>query len=151
MTFDADPGDADVFETVLENRLAEIARVIDEFDEFAAEHGLQNPVRRRVDMALDEVLNNIISYGFEDAEEAQTIMVRGEVSPEQVTITVIDSGRPFDPFAQELSVTESGVEDREIGGLGIHLVRNVMDSVSYRRFEDKNEVILVKQRSAVAT
>jgi len=141
-----------VFETVLDNRLEEIARVIEAFDHFAAERGLENPTRRRVDMALDEVLNNVISYGFEDAEEVQTITVRGEVGPDQVTITIIDGGRPFNPFEREQPATELGIEEREIGGLGIHLVRNVMDSVSYRRYDDKNEVVLVKQfGDAVAT
>ena len=141
-----------MFETVLENRLAEIVRVIEEFDEFAAEHGLRNPVRRRVNMALDEVLNNIISYGFEDVDDVHMITVRSEMDSRQVTITFIDGGRPFDPFAREQPVTNSGIEEREVGGLGIHLVRNVMDSVSYRRYEDKNEVVLVKQcGGAVAT
>ena len=141
-----------MFETVLDNRLEEIARVIEAFDHFAAERGLENPTRRRVDMALDEVLNNVISYGFEDAEEVQTITVRGEVGPDQVTITIIDGGRPFNPFEREQPATELGIEEREIGGLGIHLVRNVMDSVSYRRYDDKNEVVLVKQfGDAVAT
>ena len=94
-------------------------------------------------MVLDELLNNIISYAFED-DGVHTIGVRVELSSDRLAITINDDGMPFNPLGKELPNTRLPVEERPIGGLGIHLARNLMDDVSYNRRTDENEVILVK-------
>jgi len=97
-------------------------------------------------MACDELLNNVISYGYEEEAEHE-IGITMTMIPDRVTIVITDDGRPFNPFNKLAPDTTSSLEDREIGGLGIHLVRNLMSKVAYRREEGtvaKNIITLVK-------
>ena len=127
----------------LTNRLEDISGVIHEFNMFAEEHELPTVVRRQVDLVLDELLNNTISYAFGD-EEAHEIEVEIELKSGRLVLTIKDDGIPFNPFVGPEPDTSLSVGERDIGGLGIHLVRNVMDEVSYNRRTDRNVVILVK-------
>jgi anti-sigma regulatory factor (Ser/Thr protein kinase) len=97
-----------------------------------------------VNVLLDELLSNIISYAYKDDEE-HFIDVRVEVVPDRLAVTVSDDGKPFNPFSGNAPDTGLGIEEREVGGLGIHLVRNMVDEVVYNRRTDRNVVTLVKQ------
>lgn len=140
-----DPEEAEgrVLALVLANRMDEIDRANEAFNEFAEAGSLAVPTRRSINLVLDELLNNINTYAFEDGEEHE-IEVRFELSSDRLSVTIADDGVPFNPFAGFPPDTALSVEEREIGGLGIHLVRNVMDEVSYSRRTDRNVVILVK-------
>ena len=72
-------------------------------------------------------------------------MVEVKLDKHRVTVVLTDDGPPFDPFGRDAPDTTLSVEDRPIGGLGIHLVLQLMDNVSYRRQDDHNIVVLVKQ------
>jgi sigma-B regulation protein RsbU (phosphoserine phosphatase) len=96
-----------------------------------------------VNLVLDELLNNVISYAFAD-EADHDIGVTFELSGDRLSVTISDDGSPFNPFAGSPPNTGLSIEEREIGGLGIHLVRSMMDEVSYNRRTDRNVVILVK-------
>ena len=128
---------------VLANRLEEIARAVDAFNEFAEAEEIEAPVRRSVNLVLDELLNNVVSYAFEDDADHE-IEVNFELSRDRLSVTISDEGVPFNPFAGSPPDTGLSIEEREIGGLGIHLVRRMMDEVSYNRRTDCNVVILVK-------
>jgi sigma-B regulation protein RsbU (phosphoserine phosphatase) len=132
-----------VLDLALANRLEEIDRANEAFNEFAEAGGVAASVRRSINLVLDELLNNVTTYAFEDGEEHE-IEVRFELSSDRLSVTIADDGVPFNPFAGFPPDTALSVEEREIGGLGIHLVRNVMDEVSYNRRTDRNVVILVK-------
>lgn len=94
-------------------------------------------------LALDEILTNVISYGYNDGLE-HIIYIRGCVSKETITVEVEDDGRPFNPLdAPEPDVTAS-IEERPIGGLGIHLVRKLTDHQEYHRREGKNLLVMKK-------
>ena len=67
-----------------------------------------------------------------------------ELSSDRIALRITDDGHPFNPFGDINVMTGGGVEDREIGGLGIHLVKNLMDEVSYTRRTDMNVIVLVK-------
>jgi anti-anti-sigma factor len=134
MTFGADPG--------------AVAQAVARFSEFAEAQGLPTPVRRSIQVALDEFVYNPIVYGFprlEGGPEAGKGELRVELDGELVRVTIADNGPPFDPLAFADPDTELSVEDREIGGLGIHLVKTMMDEVGYRREGDRNVVLLVKR------
>jgi anti-sigma regulatory factor (Ser/Thr protein kinase) len=73
------------------------------------------------------------------------VTVEVELDKERVTVIVTDDGTPFDPFARDAPDTTLPVEERPIGGLGIHLVGQLMDEVSYQRRDGHNVVVLVKQ------
>jgi anti-sigma regulatory factor (Ser/Thr protein kinase) len=76
---------------------------------------------------------------------AAKVEVQVQLDEERLTVTITDDGPGFDPFGQAEPDTTLSVEEREIGGLGIHLVRKLMDEVSYERRDGKNVVVLVKQ------
>src|SRR5678815_2957501 len=123
---------------------AGVAEVKAAFDGFAEEHTLPAPVRRSLTVALDELLANALSHG-ETGRDACSMTVEVELDQERVTVTLTDDGPPFDPFGRETPDTTLSVEERPIGGLGIHLVGQLMDQVNYQRRDGHNVVVLVKQ------
>ena len=118
------------------------------FGEFAQAHAVPDAVRRSVNVALDELLANEISYGMA-GRDSGLLTVEVELDQERVTVTITDDGPQFDPFQQASPDTTLSVEDRPIGGLGIFLVRELMDEVSYERRDDHNVVRLVKRLADV--
>jgi anti-sigma regulatory factor (Ser/Thr protein kinase) len=118
------------------------ARVVAAFAEFAEAHALPDPVRRSLQVSLDELLRNTIAYGF--AGRGGEVTVEVALGSDRVGVTLTDGGRPFDPFVAPPPDTALPLEERRMGGLGIHLVRRLMDEVSYQRRGDRNVVILTK-------
>lgn len=114
------------------------------FAGFAEAHGLPVDVRRSLNVAIDELLANALSHG-QTGRDPCSVTVEVELDQERVTVIVTDDGTPFDPFARAAPDTTLPVEERPIGGLGIHLVGQLMDEVSYQRREGHNVVVLVKQ------
>jgi anti-sigma regulatory factor (Ser/Thr protein kinase) len=124
--------------------LAEIDRVNAAFAEFAEVHDLPAKIRRSVRVVFDELLNNAISYGFEGRDSGE-ITVDVELAGDRLSVTITDDGKPFNPFREEPPDTLLSTQERRIGGLGIHLVRQAMDEVSYHRRTDRNVVMLAKR------
>lgn len=139
-------GDLHVLDLGIPNRLEEIDTVNRAFDEFAAERGLSERVRRSMKLVFDDLLNNVMSYAYED-EADHEIQVHVELSSDRLAVRISDDGRPFNPFGRTAPDTALTLEQREIGGLGIHLVQNLMDEASYTRRTDRNVVVLVKYLS----
>ncbi len=131
------------FDLVIDNELPEINTVIGAFEEFSEKANIPMPVAMKVNLVFDELLNNIITYAFPDGGEHK-IRIRGEKSADRLLIVIKDDGQPFNPFAQSEVDTGQSLEERQLGGLGIHLVKNVMDDFSYARHLDSNVVTLVK-------
>ena len=121
----------------------EVEKVNAVFARFAETNGLPGGVRRSLNVALDELLANELSHGMK-GRDAGCVTVEVELDQERVTITITDDGTPFDPFGQAAPDTTLSVDERPIGGLGIHLVRELMDEVSYQRRDGQNVVVLVK-------
>ena len=123
-----------------------VARVNDAFGDFADTHGVPAGVRRSVNVALDELLTNTIWYGLAGEGAARGEVTIGvELQQDRLTVTLSDNGTPFDPLGRAAPDTTLSVEDRPIGGQGIHLVRKLMDDVSYERRGDRNVVVLTKR------
>jgi anti-sigma regulatory factor (Ser/Thr protein kinase) len=114
------------------------------FAEFAEAHAVPAGVRRSLNVALDELLANALSHG-RTGRGVQSVTVEVVLDQERVTATVTDDGPPFDPFGRDAPDTTLPIEERPIGGLGIHLVGQLMDHVSYERREGRNVVMLVKE------
>jgi sigma-B regulation protein RsbU (phosphoserine phosphatase) len=132
------------FELTVANRIEEIDRVNESFNDFAKEHDVQDSTRRRMNLVFDELLNNVISYAFEDEAEHQieiaVSLVRGCLK-----VTIADDGRPFNPFRESTPPhVELSIDERPIGGIGVHVVKNVMDEVTYERLGTKNVATLIK-------
>jgi anti-sigma regulatory factor (Ser/Thr protein kinase) len=114
------------------------------FAAFAERHALPDDVRRSLNVALDELLANALSHGAAGRDNG-SVSVAVELERERVNVRISDDGPPFDPFKQAAPDTTLSVDDRAIGGLGIHLVREMMDEVSYQRDDGHNVVLLVKR------
>lgn len=100
----------------------------------------------RVNLVLEEVGLNIINHGRTD--DLNEIEITLTSKPESLTIEIVDNGRPFNPLkdAPEPDL-DSGIAERAVGGLGVHLVRTMMDEMHYRRDGGKNYLTLVKERA----
>jgi anti-sigma regulatory factor (Ser/Thr protein kinase) len=119
--------------------VSENARVKQHFDTFAEHYNIPKQVRLKMHVVFDELLTNIISYAYPDGKE-HDIGIKVELSADRLKVSMVDDGIPFNPLGVETPDTDLPLEEREIGGLGIHLVRRMMDKVSYRRRIDKNVI-----------
>jgi sigma-B regulation protein RsbU (phosphoserine phosphatase) len=131
-------------EVVLKNELGEIARLQGEVEEFAEANDVPMKISMKLLIALDELINNIISYGYVGDSEHE-IVFRAHVSATTLTVVIEDDGKPFNPLDLETPDTEADVEDRELGGLGIHIVKEIMDTVAYERRGERNVLTLTAQ------
>jgi anti-sigma regulatory factor (Ser/Thr protein kinase) len=113
------------------------------FAGFADAYALPVGVRRTVNVALDELLANELSHGMV-GRHAGSVTIAMELDQERVTVTLSSDGPPFDPFGQAAPDTTLPVNERPVGGLGLHLVRELMDEVRYERRNGQNVVVLVK-------
>ena len=134
-------------ELTVPNRLSENARVKKHFDTFAEDYGIPQKVRLKMNVVFDELLTNIISYAYQDNKE-HDIKIKVELSADRLKVSMVDGGIPFNPLGVETPDMALPLEERKIGGLGIHLVRNMMDKVSYRRRIDKNVITVVEYLEA---
>jgi len=130
-------------ELTIPNSLSENARVKEHFDTFAAHYGIPDKTRLKMHVVIDELLMNIISYAYLD-DGKHDIGFKVELSADRLKVSMVDDGIPFNPLGIETPDTELSIEEREIGGLGIHLIRKMMDRVSYRRRIDKNVITVVE-------
>ena len=128
---------------VFVNQKAEIGRLAQFVDRFGEEQHLSADDVMSLNLVLDEVVMNIINHGYDDAGEHQipvTLALDGDV----VTIRVEDDGRPFNPLDAPPPNLDVPIEERQVGGLGIHIVRSVMDDVEHRRDGGRNVLIMKK-------
>jgi phosphoserine phosphatase RsbU/P len=137
-----------VQELTLANRSSELQRLAAELERFAKNHRIQEPDVHALSLALDEIITNTIAYGYDD-QGAHEIRVRLTLANGRLSAEVEDDGRPFNPLTAPQPDLTSAVEDRPVGGLGIHLVRSLMEQFDYRRESGKNHLIMSKRLSAV--
>lgn len=110
---------------------------------FATSHGASTSVIHDLQVAIDEVLSNIISHGYGEDANGE-ILVRLLRRPDAFIVEVEDKGRPFDPLQAPLPDLTAPLSHRRIGGLGVHFVRSLMDEVSYTRRGGRNCLRLLK-------
>jgi serine/threonine-protein kinase RsbW len=127
----------------LKNQVSELARLQQTLAEFGQRHGLAAQAVHDLTLALEEILTNIIAHGYTDHRD-HAILVRLSAHPDEVRAEVEDDGQPFNPLAAPAPDTVQSLENRPIGGLGIHLVRNLMDGLEYQRQEGKNRLLMKK-------
>lgn len=129
-------------EVALAANLEEIGRLAECVEVFGEENELPMKVVFNLNLAFDELITNVISYGLEGAAD-ESITVRLNLIDGVLVAEIEDTGRPFDPFEDAPDPdTESDIADRPIGGLGVHLVKTLIPQVGYRRDAGKNHVTL---------
>ncbi|HEX6437646.1 MAG TPA: SpoIIE family protein phosphatase [Candidatus Binatia bacterium] len=125
------------------NKLSELASANQALTEFGRQYGLADNVLHDLNLALEEILTNIISYGYTDSGEHE-IAVRFSIKAGEMRVDVEDDGQPFNPLEAPEVDTSKPLEERTIGGLGVHLVRKLMDGLEYQRREGKNLLVMRK-------
>ncbi len=126
--------------------LDDIARIHDGLEAFAQQEGWTSKLEFEVKMVVEELFTNVVNHG---GCPGAAVEIAFASAPDRLTVEMADPGRPFDPLAEAPAPdTESDIEDRPIGGLGVHLVRSMMDEAAYRRDGDLNRLTLVRRREA---
>ncbi|MFP5221179.1 MAG: ATP-binding protein [Acidobacteriota bacterium] len=121
----------------IENRLPELERVHAEVENFLERCDVAGRDSYHIRLALDELVTNVICYAY-DGEGGHCIDVHLMRSPGAVTVTLMDSGKPFNPLLAPEPDVNAPPEKRRIGGLGIHFVRKTMDELHYERRDGMN-------------
>lgn len=127
----------------LKNNISELDKLGRELTDFGNGIGLSKKCIFQINLALDELFTNIVSYGFPD-KRLQWISVALTHDNDKVRIEMEDTGIPFDPVSTETPDPVTEIEDCKIGGLGLHLVKKIMDEITYQRCDKKNMTTLVK-------
>jgi anti-sigma regulatory factor (Ser/Thr protein kinase) len=129
----------------IKNDLSELVRLAEFIETFGKEQHLDGEMIEDIRLALDELVTNIVQYGYGDNGE-HLIDFQMHLDQESLFIRVEDDGRPFDPFKTQVVDSEMPFEERELGGWGVHLVKQLMNDVSYRYADGLNRVTLKKKR-----
>ena len=118
-----------------------------EFKSFAQKVCLLENDYRKMYLALDEVVSNIVRYAYEDSEEHR-IIVELILCNDLIEVRIMDDGVPFNALTVEKPIIDEHCRDRPIGGLGIHLVREFMDKLQYYRSDGINHLVLRRKLSS---
>ena len=129
---------------ILANDISEISRLADFVEDIGNDFSLTPDIVFNLNLVLEEAVVNVINYAY-PKEEHQSIYLSARLHEGSIILVLTDTGKEFDPtMAPEADVTLSA-EDRQIGGLGIFLIRQIMNEVRYERIEGKNVLTLEKK------
>jgi len=131
-------------EVKLPNSLAALAQLHASVEHFCRSRAIHPDIEFKIDLALEEIFTNIVRYGYDDTH-AHEIVVRFKGNRDSVRISVEDDGRHFNPLLAPAVNVNAPASERRIGGLGIHLVRSLLDQVRYQRRPAGNRLILIKR------
>jgi serine/threonine-protein kinase RsbW len=130
-------------EMVIANRVEDFARVAARLDDLGARRGVPGDAVADMNVALDEVLMNVVSHAYGDAA-AHEIRIALAVFPGALKAEVEDDGRPFDPLTVPPPNRSAPFAARKVGGLGIHFVRSLMSEFAYQRIDHRNRLVLTR-------
>lgn len=124
--------------------LEEISRVNEEVSVWMNDLGMASVISYVSRLAIEELGTNALKYGYDD-HQAHEVDVELELSEFGLQVTFMDDGRPFNPLETAAPDVSLPLEERTIGGLGIHLLRSVTDNLEYQRVDGKNRIRLFKR------
>ena len=130
-------------EIVINNQIEELERLAVFVEGVAEELGLDPELTMNLNLALEEVVSNVILYAY-PREMGEKITIMAHCDSHNLVFTINDKGKEFDPTKVEEADITLSAEDREIGGLGIYIVKNIMNEVTYQRLDGKNILTLKK-------
>jgi anti-sigma regulatory factor (Ser/Thr protein kinase) len=132
------------YQIILKNKKDEINHFSEILEEFGEKHEIPFKAGMEINLAVEEILMNIISYSHQDVTDYE-IEVKWWLEDNYFLMEFIDDGIEFDPLKLPEPDLESSLEDRKIGGLGIYFVRKLMQDVKYSRENQKNILFLKKK------
>lgn len=125
------------------NDVQELTKLPEFVDEVADSIGLDPGKVFQLNLALEEALTNVVLYAYPEAEVNQhSIELIAHTEGQSLVFTLEDTGKPFDPTQVEDADVTLSAEERQIGGLGIFLIRQIMSDVKYQRVDNKNRLIM---------
>ena len=125
------------------NNISELHRIQAYLDKLAGEWNIPSKSLFQINLAVEELVTNIINHGYTSDQHTITIMF--SLQDDVVTIQIKDEGKYFNPVTLPKPDTSASLENRKIGGLGIHLVKSLMDTITYKRRKDTNIVTIAKK------
>jgi serine/threonine-protein kinase RsbW len=125
------------------NSLAELDILCRHLETFSQKFELSKKFTLEINLALEELFTNIICYGFDDHCE-HIISMTITLENDELCICIVDDGIPFNPIKFAVPEMSHSIEECKIGGLGIHIVRKMVDDICYQRCDDKNILTLKK-------
>ena len=128
----------------LPNNVEDVPQLASFTDEVCEALELEMSLTMSINLALEEAVVNVMSYAY-PAGTKGNVNIEAEADEEWLKFVISDNGVPFDPTEKEEVDTTLNAEERPIGGLGIHLVRQIMDSINYEFIDDKNVLTLKKK------
>ena len=131
-------------ELTIEAKTSNIESVTDFVNEQLEALDCPMKAQMQIDIAIDELFGNIAHYAYNPEIGQATVRVEVIEDPLAVTITFIDNGVPYDPLAKEDPDTTLSIEDREIGGLGIYMVKKSMDDIAYE-YKNGQNILTIKK------
>ncbi len=129
----------------IRNKICELDRIRDFLQSLCRDFGIDHDLFSMLNLATEEWVVNVISYAYPADTEAQ-IELSAMVADGILTLVVKDQGLPFDPTHYPEADVESALDERPIGGLGIHLVRNIMDTMFYERTADGYNILTLTKK-----
>jgi serine/threonine-protein kinase RsbW len=131
-------------ELKLKNQIGELEKVNKFIEEIGDELGLGMELRMNLNLVMEEMVSNVIFYAYPKGVEAEIELV-AECDGKELSFVLSDSGKEFDPTLKEDLNLDINPSEREIGGMGIYIVKNIMNKVSYKRLEGKNLLTMKKE------
>ncbi len=130
-------------EITIKNKVSELEHINRFIEEIADELGLDMELKMNLNLVIEEMVANVIFYAYPEGTEASIDLV-AESNGKELTFMLSDRGKEFDPTLKEDADPNVNPIDRRIGGMGIYIVKNIMNEVSYQRLEGKNLLTMTK-------
>lgn len=129
---------------ILANDISEISRLYEFIEEIGNDFSLSPDIVFNLNLVLEEAVVNVINYAY-PKEEHQYIYLSATMKDGSIVLVLTDTGKEFDPTAAPEADITLSADERQIGGLGIFLIRQIMNEVKYERIEGKNVLTLEKK------
>ena len=130
-------------ELTFKNEIQELSRVTEFVERLCEDMQLDMHISLQLQLVMEEMATNVISYAYPEGTLAD-ISLSVESNDKELVFILSDSGKPFDPTAKEEANLDENPMNRKLGGLGIHIMKNIMDEVSYRRSGSMNQLTMKK-------
>ncbi len=130
---------------VMQNEMTEVVRMRGFFQAICQENDIDFESFKMLNLALEEWVANTINYAYPEGVSGE-VELTAQVVDGVLTLVIKDQGKPFDPTQHAEIDVEAELEDRPIGGLGIHLVKAIMDSMHYERLDEGYNVLTLKKK-----
>ena len=127
----------------LKNQMDELQRVNCFIEEICEELGLDMEMQMNLNLVIEEMVVNVISYAYPEGKVAD-IELLAESDGKELTFVLSDQGKAFDPTLSESADMDVNPAERDLGGMGIYIVKNIMNEVTYQRLEGKNLLTMKK-------